>query len=753
MNMNDVQVKKVYDYFPERTTYCLSADSVIDSEQRLILNTACNRPELRPLLNGITFNIDNEKSELFSIEEPGRIWIGPQLLSWPIPATFYLRHALELSLLSSRLFFDNHAEGFSITAIAALHTSMRYLNDMIAQEKKEVLQALPEWMQDLSKALLALDGSVEYADDAIQAISPHLGSLFTYQKMLYPSLDVKQLNDSLISNCRDRIRGLLAVSIPTERILTQWGDTRLTVDKDAGLNLYGCSPRPRPWAITFSSCTSSSVSDYAFWSAEKLRQSLFEDAMNGRLPYRYELELERVRAELVKVLQLDQILETELVLTASGTDAEFYALHLAMGDSDKPISNILISKTEIGSGTVFAAGGRHFDTLTPLGRKVVIGDPVDGFPVESIDVTVLDLRGAYGSLPLTSELDSKIRMQVSEAISLNRRILIHLLDCSKTGIGGPSLNVVEELKLTYPDSVEVLVDAAQFRLARAALHRYIESGFMVLITGSKFFTGPPFSGALIIPPAISVKIHNIPVLPEGMNAYATRAELPATWQSFGCKLSSKQNLGLLLRWQSALWEINAFYGVTRQEQFRIIQVFGQNILDMIAKNSDLQLIMAPPHDRGYQESEQSWDQLPTIFTFLVQRIDSMSGEQRPLTYEEARYAYRCVNMDITRFLPPHASDRDRELAAKRCHIGQPVNMHKDSDVSIGALRIAAGARLVSGVQFDNSLGDRPDRRLSREIQTVGVVFNKLSVIVKYWDDLKKYDLSSGANMSAGFYQF
>jgi len=735
------------------TTYRLLDNSNIDSEHRLILNTVCNRPELRPLLSGMTFSIDNEMSGLFYLEESGSIRIGSQLLSRPVLAAFHLRHALELSLLTSRLFFDNHAEAFTVTAIAALHTSMRYLNDMIAQEKEEVLQALPDWMHDVGKALFALDHSAGYADEAIQAISPHIGSLFTFQSKLYPNLDVKQLNDSFLSGCRERIRGLLAVSIPTERILTQCGDTRLTVDKVIGLNRYGCSPRPRPWAITFSSCTSSSVSDYSFWSAEELRQSLFADAMNGCLSSRYELELERVRSKLADVLQLGRIQGTELVLTSSGTDAEFYALHLAIGDSNKPLRNILISKTEVGSGTAFAAGGRHFDCLTPLGKDVVIGDPVEGFPVESIEVTVLDLRGDYGSLPLADELDSQIRAQVEEAISTNKRVLIHLLDCSKTGIGGPSLNVIQELKLAYHDRVEVLVDAAQFRLGRVALRRYLESGFMVLMTGSKFFTGPPFSGALIVPPEISLRVPNIPALPEGMNVYATRAELPAIWRSFGKKLSNRQNLGLLLRWQSALWEINAFYSVTRQEQFRIIQTFGQKILDMIENNSDLQLVMAPPHDRGYRKSEQSWDQLPTIFTFMVQRIDSTSNEQRPLTYDEARYAYQCINMDITRFLPPHASDRDRELAAKRCHIGQPVNMHKDNDVSIGALRIAAGARLVSGVQFDNSLGDRPDSRLDREIQTAGVVFNKLSVIVKYWDDLKKYDLISGANTTAGFYQF
>jgi hypothetical protein len=173
---------------------------------------------------------------------------------------------------------------------------------------------------------------------------------------------------------------------------------------------------------------------------------------------------------------------------------------------------------------------------------------------------------------------------------------------------------------------------------------------------------------------------------------------------------------------------------------------------MIGQNPDLELVMAPPHDREHEEGELCWDQLPSIFTFIIYRHDPEVGRM-PLTYEEARYAYRCINMDIARFLPLQASDRENELARKRCHIGQPVRIRNDRGQWIGALRIAAGARLVSGVEFDDCLGDTPADRLDTEIRTAGIVFNKLSVIVKYWDGLAGYDLRSGATPSANFYLF
>ena len=82
-----------------------------------------------------------------------------------------------------------------------------------------------------------------------------------------------------------------------------------------------------------------------------------------------------------------------------------------------------------------------------------------------------------------------------------------------------------------------------------------------------------------------------------------------------------------------------------------------------------------------------------------------------------------------------------------------MRLQESSGEWIGALRIAAGARLVSGVQFDDAFGRTPAERLDTEIRSAGVVFNKLSVIVKYWDTLNSYDLSIGDSSEAGYYQF
>ena len=228
--------------------------------------------------------------------------------------------------------------------------------------------------------------------------------------------------------------------------------------------------------------------------------------------------------------------------------------------------------------------------------------------------------------------------------------------------------------------------------------------------------------------------------------------MPCNWRRLAQTLQSEANLGLLLRWRSALWEMKAFYSVSARDQYDTLYRFAEEIRQMIQHNPDLELLMAPPHDRGYMDAEVSWDRIPCIFTFLVHHRKDLSDRQ-PLTYNETCIAYRCVNMDIARFLPLQASHREHELARQRCHIGQPVRICQESGRWIGGLRIAAGARLVSGVEFDDALGETPRERLETEIRRAAVVLCKLSVIVKYWTELVRCDLRSGATANAGFYLF
>jgi hypothetical protein len=678
------------------------------------------------------------------------ILIERQVLKMPALAAYHLRHALELVALRSHL-PNAHTPRMSVTiALVAFHTAQSYLEVMIRQEKAQVLDSMPDWVRSIADHQRCYLYAGEEEPDVDIAIAD-CQMLLPLQGQDVPVISAAG-DYAVVESALATARALRPLAHPTEHLLTSGGDGRLAVDEECGLNGYGCSPRPRPWAITFSSCTASSISDLAFQEAERLRQSLFQHACKDRLVGRCEVALQHVRESISELLQLERVPGTEIILTPSGTDGEFYPLYLAMDTNRTSIRNILVSSTEIGSGTVHAAAGRHFDTLTPYCRNVKSGAPLEGFPCHRIDVSTLELRHNSGD-PLTAEeLETATRSLVTEAITKGERVLIHLLDCSKTGIGGPSIKTVRELMCNYPSLVTVVVDAAQMRLNRDALRRYLEDGFLVLITASKFLTGPPFAGALLVPPPIAQKVSNLGPLPQGLVAYSNRQDLPRRWQKLARTLPRQANLGLLLRWRSALWEMKAFYSVETHQQYNSLNTFGKAVQHMIRQNPDLELVIAPPHNREPKDTESSWDNLPTIFTFLVYRRNEIS-KQQPLNYPEACFAYRCLNMDIARFLPVHSSHREQELAQHRCHIGQPVRIFEQCGGWLGGLRIAAGARLVSGVAFDEALGQPPPERLETEIHTAGIVFSKLSIIVRYWSELIRYDLSNGIKPASGFYQF
>jgi hypothetical protein len=237
-------------------------------------------------------------------------------------------------------------------------------------------------------------------------------------------------------------------------------------------------------------------------------------------------------------------------------------------------------------------------------------------------------------------------------------------------------------------------------------------------------------------------VDDLPPFPAGFAKFATQYDFPPRWSYLASQLPDYPNIGLLLRWQSALWEMKAFYCVPMRERYETIQIFGKAVVQMIEDNPDLELVAAPGHDRGHRVLDRRWDTLPNIFTFFLKRQRGKEKEPTPLTFEEACHAYRWLNMDIACFLPSHATERERWIASKRCHIAQPVRIIRTCDGWKAALRIAAGARLVSAVRYDSTLGEKPKDRLTAEIRDACLVSKKLSIIARFWNELINAPMSS-----------
>ena len=163
------------------------------------------------------------------------------------------------------------------------------------------------------------------------------------------------------------------LAAPVEHLLIGGGDTRLAVGPQSGLNMYGCTARPRPSALTFSSSTASSISEAAYDEAERLRQTLIAAALADTYGSAFDDEVAELKAEIVSACGARKTAGAEVILAPSGTDAELFALNLARTDTNTRVLNIVIAPDETGSAVMTAAAGKHFASETAMGIPVKKG--------------------------------------------------------------------------------------------------------------------------------------------------------------------------------------------------------------------------------------------------------------------------------------------------------------------------------------------------------------------------------------------
>lgn len=506
-----------------------------------------------------------------------------------------------------------------------------------------------------------------------------------------------------------------------EALLETGGDIRLARDPKSALNGYGCSHRPRPWAVTFASSTASSCSERGYVAADLARLTATAALLRGAAPGRaIGATVEAVRRGIAKAFGISG--GERVILAASGTDTELLALALThLAGRDQPVLNILIAPEETGRGVPLAAKGRHFAVDTALGHDVTFEAPVPGFRPDTTTASIL-LRAPSGAVRPTAVVEAEIEAALKAGMEAGQFVILHGLDLSKTGLLAPSPAFLAHLRGVYGDGFDIVVDACQARLSPNAIRAYLALGAVVLITGSKFFTGPPFAGAALLPAPVAARLQT-GFLPEGLAAYFNRAEFPAD-APCAAGLPEGGNYGLALRWQAALAEIKALLRITPARRAAIIQGFGAAARKAIAAQPGLTLMEAPPITRVANDEE--WERLPSIFTFSLQAPHEPS---RCLTPAEARNVYMWLNTDLSALLP-----EDTALAARICHIGQPVPLAQPhGEGQMGALRVSAGARLISGEPSHRPLG--PKARLAREFADLAVVFEKIGLILRHWETL------------------
>jgi len=637
----------------------------------------------------------------FALSLDNKVVLGEAAFIVPALLGFYLRHALELAWLRRRAALQAKPGAIGLAAARAAALFIQAEFDFLHPMERA---ALPRWVSIMASEV---------------APSPELLALVSVT--LPSDAGAGRAASSAEIACIRAVWNKLGTA---DALMETGGDIRLQRDPRSALNGYGCSHRPRPWAVTFASSTASSSSERGYLAAdlERLRITAAMLAEGKHAPVR--ASLASVRRGLARLYGLPP--GSDVVLAASGTDTELLALALThLSGANAPILNVLIAPEETGLGVPMAARGVHFAVDTALGHAVAREAPIAGFRPDT-ELANVFLRDAQGRLREIGAVEAELAELVANGIAAGKRLILHVLDLSKTGLLAPRPAFLAELRARYGDALDIVVDACQARLSARSVQAYLQLNAVVLITGSKFFTGPPFAGALLIPAAIARRL-DVDALPAGLDAYFGRDEFPQHCKA-AAELPACGNYGLSLRWHAALAEMRAFSMVPLSRRAEILCGFGDVVRAAIAGFPALTLLEAPQITRG--AADEAWERLPSIFSFSL-RAPHAPG--RWLTPVEARAVYLWLNADLSGILP------GEEAASRICHIGQPVRLPQPpaarpgAEGFMGVLRVSAGARLISGEPSHKGLPH--PLRIEREFADLRMVFKKIDFILRHWQIL------------------
>ncbi|MEA3011955.1 MAG: hypothetical protein QOD42_500 [Sphingomonadales bacterium] len=402
-------------------------------------------------------------------------------------------------------------------------------------------------------------------------------------------------------------------------LMTGGCDGRIVLQPETGLNRYYSAPYPRD-ITAYASSTANDISAAAYARAEAVL------AATGAAPdagvYRERLEEMRARIRAAYGVAGD----VAVVFAPSGTDLEYVALALVAGRAPGGTNAILLGADEVGTGCIHSAHGLYFADETALGIAVTPGEPVPGLGGATLDLIDIPVRDRMGRVRPSTYIAARMGASVASAHAAGRHSLVHIVHGSKTGLILPALADVDALCGRHGEAATLVVDACQARITSAAVNDYLARGAIVFVTGSKFMGGPPFSGFALVPAALAGRA---PPLPAGLATIFRRAEWPAGWPGAGA-LPDSVNIGLLLRLEASLFELERFQALDDALVWRVIHAFHAAVrAEIVEKMPARRVAPYPPGDVAEADSHPI--EMRTLST-----LDLSALEPRGASFEDAQ---------------------------------------------------------------------------------------------------------------------
>lgn len=671
-------------------------DFDIDHNQNLI--RIISRFSTLPNFDKIKIKHISSIPNYFKIIPGKEVLIGYNLLKNPIMALFVQRFAIEWQIWYVGAL--NYVNRTQIADISASLVASNFYQILPESDKLELKKHLPQEVYELMDNIL----KVEHLDDLLKLKLSYI-TKFHNQKSNIGKLDLEVL------------KNIKHLAKPTEVMLMSGGDTRLVIDKKKLLNQYGCRPFPRPEAFSFSSSTASSISNFSFNMMQNIRINLIFNALNESSNETCNQVLKDIKFKLSNYLGGGN---KKIILAPSGTDIALFFSGLFNKFNGGRVQHLLVGADETGSGVPLALQGMHFAPLTASNVKVSKGELIDGYINRKIKK--INVKDANGTIKIKNQLDKEVDAAVKSIIDKNIIPILHIIDQSKLGIVAPSFSLVEKLSTKYKGKIIFQVDNSQMRMKKEKVLEYMkmDSCFMT-ITGSKFYTGPPFSGALIFPKNYKDFL-NKSKLPSGLKQYFSLDKLNTEAYIEDNLNINNLNFGLVLRWLAAIEEIKRYENVPESLKLLGSSQFNKHVFDIIKNCSFLEYLENNQDNKGYN----------SIHPFYIIKNGKV------LSHEDCKFLYRLLNDNISHMLPKDIN-QEHFLAQRKCHIGQPVKIGHHSGIESAVLRINLGSRVISDSwkEKDTSIFFQ---EIEKQLIQIEIIVNKIELILKYWDTLKNEEL-------------
>ncbi|CAG5084869.1 hypothetical protein [Parvicella tangerina] len=428
-----------------------------------------------------------------------------------------------------------------------------------------------------------------------------------------------------------------------EKLLSEGADERIYLD-DQGLTKYG-TPLIRNNYINRGSCTCSAARNNDI----KLMYELLEshNSSTDWISLKHTIEKE-LKAEL----GWDELHNFDLFFAPSGTDLVYYPLLFSqLLSPHKKIQNLITCIEELGSGTRLSSLGKFYANHNQFGETVDKGGDV--IPNLEIQTHFFQARDEFGDIRNNAVSIRKVINEHPED-----SIIVNLVYGSKSGIED-DLRMIDEISA---NNVQWVVDICQFRHSREILHDLISKGAMVMITGSKFYESSPFSGALLVPNAITQQLLKVTDW-NAVNGYSrifSKYDVPLSLMD-KAPFKDKINQSALLRWACAIETMRAFNELDEKDTEEKTNHWRDKVYQLLKTSNTMELM---PHQELTNNS---------IVSFRVYK------NNKYLNQEELRSLYFSIVKD-------YYGDKQE---FEHLTIGQPVSYGEKA-----FLRLAIGAKSI-----------------------------------------------------------